>query len=911
MNYSSRLIVFLLLFTTQLLSAQSITIKGNVTDSLQQPLVGASILLLSQADSVLTKFDITQQDGSFQLNDVEKGAYWFRATYIGYQTYGKAIDVSGVSPIDLGNILLEPISETLETVVVEAERAPIIINGDTIQYNADAFRTQPNAVVEDLLKKLPGVEVDRNGQIRAQGKDVDRVLVDGKEFFTDDPQIATQNLPADIVDNVQVFDQRSETAEFTGIDDGERNTTINLQLKDDKKQGYFGTLEAGYGTEDRFATKGNINRFNSDYQLSVIGRYNNINQQGFTLQDYFNLMGGVQNALSGNNAISPRDLGISLDGSNRMDGFTDNGAGGVNLNYDLSRRTELSVNYFYNHIDRVLDRTIERENAQGEQAFFNTNEIEDRNAINNNHRFNSLLRHDIDSTQDIQLRVNLGFNDMGLSTNSFRQVFGSNQHLESTIDKDYSFDNKQFNLDSRLVYRRRMSKLGRAFVTDLRYGLRSEDGDHLLSSLSVLEMGQSSDSLMQNQLNENTQDNYALRLTYTEPLKNGYFTELTYRRQNYNEVASRDFYDLFGNQMILNPELTNRFTSDYTIDRVGLTLQRNRKNSTLALSIDMQESRLKGDLQSEQFPLKRSFTNLLPGFRWRYEFSSTKNVRIRYQTNLQEPSIQQLQPIVDNSDPFNIYIGNPALKPEYQHQLLSQFMWYDAFSFTSIFFMLDARYTENKITDATSIDEQLRQTITPLNVENDLLLRGNISFGSPIRPLKIQANIDANTYYNRGFLFLNDLENTVDRFNQSLSFSLENRKKDVVDIIVGTEWTYQNTSYTLNSELNQQFNTQSYLIDCSVQLGPNWRINSVLDYTIFPQGPFEAREERPIWEASVTRSFGKQQRGQLKLHVFDILDRNTGLNRNATFNFIENERIASLGRYVMLSMAYSLKGFGK
>ena len=224
--------------------------------------------------------------------------------------------------------------------------------------------------------------------------------------------------------------------------------------------------------------------------------------------------------------------------------------------------------------------------------------------------------------------------------------------------------------------------------------------------------------------------------------------------------------------------------------------------------------------------------------------------------------------------------------------------------------MMDARYTLNKITDATSIDEQFRQTITPVNVDNDLVLRNSISFGSPIRPLKIQANIEANSYYNRGFLFLNNLKNTVNRINQSVGVSIENRKKDVIDILVGADWGYQNTRYTLNSELNQQFNTQSYLVDCSLQLGQHWRINSIMDYTIFPQGPFASREERPIWEASISRTFGEQQRLQVRLHVFDILNRNTGLNRNATFNFIENERIESLGRYVMLSASYSLKGFG-
>jgi hypothetical protein len=905
-----RLIFVLSLLTSfVLLDAQS-TVTGRVVEGSGYALVGASAVLLQASDSILSKFDLSDPDGRFAIRDAPAGGYFLKITHIGYEDYFQTIQLDGQASISLGTITMVKQAATLEEVRVEAERIPIVIKGDTIQYNADAFQTRPNAPVEELLRKLPGLEVDRNGNIRAQGKEVDRVLVDGKEFFGDDPQIATQNLPAEIVDNVQVYDRKSDAAEFTGVDDGERNTTINLSLKEDKKQGYFGTLEAGYGTNNRFASKGSINRFSKDYQLSALGRLNNINEQGFTLQDYFNLMGGMQNVISNDNAINPRDLGINLDGDARSNGLATTSAGGLNLNYDLSRQADLSLNYFYNGMDRRLDRELERQYFQGENATFSTLEDEKRQAANTNHRLNSLLKFTIDSAQDLQVRVNFGWNDTQLQSNSLREAFSAQGNTESTLDRAYLFDNEQFNLDTRLAYRRKLQKPGRSIVAEVDYNTRAGRGESELQAASFFPLQPATDSLQQDQLTEEGQHNYATRLGYTEPLGKGYFLEFGYRRQDYQERFDREFYDFVNRQRIKNELLSNQFTSNYTFDRIGLALQRNRAKSNLTLRLEAQESRLEGSLQSDQNPLQRSFSFLLPSASWRYEFTSTKSLSMRYRTAVQEPSVTQLQPIIDNSDPLNIYIGNPELKPEYQHQLRTQLMWYDAFSFTSFFTLLDVRYTKNRITNAITIDEQLRQTATPANVGEDLFLFANSSFGTPLRFIKSRINLGAELAYNRGFLLLNEARNQVNQLNTSFNISLENRKKEIVDIRVGGEWGHQRTTYTLRDELGQSFSEQSYFVDGALRIGEQWQIHTLFDYRIFPQGPFASRQSFPLWEASISRYFGEKQQLQIRLSAFDLLNQNTGINRNATFNFIENENMVALGRYLMLSAVYNLKGFG-
>lgn len=902
-------ILFLLAGLPGLLYAQT-TIKGEVRDSSGLALPGASVLLLQEADSVLSKFAITEHDGSFSITEIPAGDYWLRITYVGYDSYTQSLQLGQNQQLSLGKILLKTQAQHLETVVVEAEHAPIAIRGDTIQYNANAFETRPNASVEELLKRLPGVEVDRNGNIRAQGKEVDKILVDGKEFFGDDPKVASQNLPADIVDKVQVYDRKSEIAAFTGVDDGERNTTINLDLKEDKKQGFFGTAEAGYGTADRFSGKGNINRFAKNYQLSALGRYNNINQQGFTIQDYFNLMGGMQNFMSnGSMTINPSDLGISMGDDNRSNGIATTAAGGLNLNYDVNDRTELLVNYFFNQVNRDLDQQTERQYFQGDDFSFSEFEDEDRRVVNTNHRLNSKLKYEIDSTQHLQLSANLGFNDMELSALGLREsLFGSS--LGNSMNRAYGYNLEQFNLESRAIYKKRLSKPGRSFVMDGSYSTRDGLGNHSLASITSFPEQPVSDSLFQNQREEQGQHQYNVNLSYTEPLGKGHFLEFRYLRQNYREASVRDFFDLLHGQRVFNETLSNRFQSDYTYDQAVLRLQRNRKKYNMSVGLAAQEARLQGQLQSES-SVKRRFSNLLPSLNLRYNFTDSKRVSLTYRTNVQEPSVEQLQPILDNSDPLRLYKGNPNLQPEYRHDLQLQSLIYDPFSFTSLFAMINATYTQNRITQATDIDENLRQVIQPVNIDEDYFINGTLSFSTPIPVLKSRIELSTRGNFNRSFLLLNGLSQSVDRWNGTFSLTLENRNKDVFDLLGGVEWQLQRTVYESDESLNQQFDNQSYFLEGSINFSDRWQVGSRLDYLVFPKGSFADQQDFPLWEVNVSRFLGERQQLEIRISVFDLLDQNQGIIRNASFNYIENKQVVALGRYFMLSAVYNFKGFGK
>lgn len=908
-------LLFFILSTS--LFAQKYAVKGTVIDTTQMPLMSATVVILNQTDSVLVNFSITNEDGYFEVPKVVAGEYILQITYLGYDPFSKSFSLNETTgDFNGGTIQLSVANSNLDEVVVKAEHIPIQIKGDTIQYNADAFQVQPGSAVEDLLKKLPGVEVDRDGNVRAQGEDVQNVFVDGKEFFGNDPKIATKNLPADAVDKVQVFDKKSDMAEFSGIDDGQREKTINLELKDGKKKGYFGNVEGGYGTDDRYKGKFNLNRFSKKMQFSAIGMLNNINEQGFSLNEYMNFMGGLQNMMSGGSgrmelSFNSNDMGLPLN-FGQPNGIATTTAGGMNMNYEFSDKTELNGSYFYNQIKNEIDRDVFRQNL-AEFGAFNSTENAEQLSENKNHRLNLTLKHEIDSFQNIQLRASGGFNDAALNNVGLTETYNSGNILENSGFRDYNSLGDNWNMTSNLLYRRRFYKKGRVFTASVDFGKRDDEQNANLESVNSFPLEGQVDSVMQRQFQTNDQTNYSGRISYTEPLGGGKYLGINYSRSNFKNDLVKDFYDILNpatRQEILNENLSNKYKRDYTYDRGGLTFQYNKKKFNFSSGVSVQHSQLDGALQGANDPIQKDFTNILPSLRWNYDFKSTRNLSFRYETSVREPSVEQLQPIADNSDPLNVYMGNPELRPEYTHGFNIHFMDYDQFNFRSIFGRFSFDYTTDKITNKRTIDQSFRQTIQSINVENDMRFNGYVGFGTPLRFMKSRIDISGNMLYNRGILFVNDIENTTERLNSGLEVTLDNRKKEVIDIAIGASYNFSQTKYSESTAQNQDYLNRTYFADLTLNLGKKWSLSSFFDYSIYSGESFGSEQTIPLWEASVTHYFLKNRKGRLILSAFDLLNQNIGINRTSNLNYIEESRVQSLGRYFLLTFAYSISGFG-
>jgi hypothetical protein len=910
--------IFLLSFPALAQNKYAI-IEGTVADAAGTGLSGATVILMASRDSVIASFGISAPDGHFKIKKVEQGEYLLQINSTGFETHYQTIVHTGdLSLCDIGKVVLLPQNALLHAVDITAERVPLRMRNDTLEYNAGAFQTQPGSVVEDLLKKLPGVEIQSDGSIRAQGHLVQNVLVDGKEFFGQDPKIATKNLPADAVDKVQVFDKRSDRAEFTGIEDGREEKTINLKLKDDAKKGYFGNAHGGYGTSDRYEAKFNLNKFSGKTQVSAIGAANNNNQQAFSFDDYLNFMGGISSLMSGGS--SGGRVRISLDDNNMglpvgpglNNGFTETWSGGLNLNRDFSKKTKLNASYFYNRLANDLERTASRQNLLNDQAFRSA-EMEDRLSCNSNHRLNLTLKSTIDSAQNITFRSNLVLNDAFFHSISNSETRNTENALQNDGSRNYQNDGTNYRGNATLTYRRRFGKRGRALVADVSGQKGNDDRDGNLTALNRYFQAPNllAENVHQRQVYTDAASNYGASISFTNPLGHKQYLEWQVSHQDYGNKTGKLFYDQTPTPgEIFNPLLSARFQRGYRYERGSMNYMLNRKTFNLTAGAALQQSVLDGQQPGkENTAINRTFTRILPAVFLNVEPRVGRNFSVEYETSLREPTIEQLQPTIDNSDPLNIYTGNPDLKPEYVHDLGLHLMRFDAFTNTMFFADISTTYIRDRITNAGTIDSLFRRNLHPINVNDDLTINGYFNFVRPIRRIKSNLNLTLNTTWNRGILYINDEKNKTDRWVNYAQISLDNRKKKQFDGNIGVRFTQNSTTYSASSAFNQSFINQRYFVDLSIFPNKNWAVNSGLDYQVFPPEPFGTSQQIPIWKAGITRYVLKNRKGQIKLTAYDLLNKNVGISRTSRFNYIEEVRTHNLARYFMVSFAYSISGF--
>ncbi len=909
-----RLLVLLaLLGAASLGYAQKISIKGQLADSAGSVLPSATVLILSAKDSTLINFGVTNAQGFFEIKNLVRTEYLFKVTFVGFAPLTvKVIPKPEETIVDLGLLRMEPESKVLDAVTVRAERAPVVVKKDTIEFNAESFRVKPNAMVEDLLKQLPGVEVDNDGTVRAQGEQVQRVTVDGREFFGRDPKLATRNLPADAVDKVQVFDRQSDQAQFTGIDDGQREKTINLELKEEKRNGAFGNITAGAGTDDRYTGRMSINRFTKGKQLSILGMGNNTNEQGFSIGDYMNFTGGAQQMFSGGGVRievtgGGNMGGPSINSGGRSNGIMTNYAGGINFNntYGKTSGSILNGNYFYNYLDHSILQDTYRENYLPNGNFLFNQNGRQKNT-NSNHRANLILDHKIDSANSIRWTNTFSFNETESFQQSASETLTPEGELQNESESRTLSSGSTLNLNSNLLYRHRFKKKGRTISTNLTFNLSQTDRDGTLNATNSFYSPVASEQIL-DQINFQTTDNtsYGTSISYTEPLGNRKYLEANYNfNLNRNEV-NREVYDVENGEREFNADLSNKFSSDYIYQRAGMNFRMNRTKYSITVGTNFQHTNLKGNLETLGATIDRIFENILPVARFSYEFSSTKRLRFDYETSVREPSIQQLQPVIDNRDPLNIYVGNPALKPSYQQSWRLNFSTFNPVSFISFFMLADVNYATNAITNAQYIDEQRIRTTTPVNVDNNLSVRGNATFSFPIQKINSRLSFGSNVMNTRTINLLNDLENQIDQVVVGGNIRYNFRFKEVVDISMSSQLNQQKTVYEFDQP-NQVFFNQAYSAESNLTILKNYQFNTTFDHLIYTNEATDYRETIPLLNLSVSRFLLKNKKGELKFSVNNLLDQNLGITQTANSNYFERQTINSLGRYYMVSFTYAL-----
>lgn len=908
------LTTLMVLVTSGLLSAQG-SVSGRIIDESGEALPGATVMLTSLKDSVLAGFALSDATGNFSIKNINEGEYKLLASFLQYNPFKKEISLKKNEDLLLGDLAMEEKGTTLDDVEITDELIPIRIKGDTVEYAAGAFTTRPNASVEELLKRLPGVEVDKDGNIKAQGEEVTKILVDGKEFFGDDPKVASKNLPAEAINKIQVFDKMSEIAEFTGIDDGDRSRTINLTLKEDYKTGYFGNVMGGYGTKERFQAKVNVNRFSEASQLSLLGMANNINDQAFSIQDYITFMGGLSRVMSQGGRGSMRSGGNNsiLSANNTGSGINSAVAGGLNFNQDFGTKTTLQSSYFYNYLQNDLNQGTYRENFLDSLTFItrDTTNSQDRN---HNHRVSLRLDHKIDSLSELMLTGAGRFNTTEGYSNTVSQSFAGVEQRNSTF-RDQTTNGSMADLDTRLQYRRKFRKRGRAFVAEGTFDYNDTRQNLFLDATNTLNLDTSDfalDTLRQNQNGNQAQMDFGGKVSYTEPIGKRMYLEFNYAHQESFFDLTRDYFNLEENgNSSLDSMLSNRYDGAWRYDQAGVNWRMVQKKSNITLGLNLQRSALNGSVGLQDSSLNKRFVNLLPAFRWNYTPSKGSRVRLNYTARVNAPSIEELQPVVDNSNPLNRSVGNPDLEAETAHNLRLHYYFFDMFSFTGFFASLNATYTDNKISQAIQVDSLLRQLTMPVNVSNDLNLRANLNFNTPIRKLGLKFSVSPSVTYNRAITLINDVQNPTNRLTSGGEVTLENRKKDWLDAVAGVRMSHNITTYEIDSDQNQSYLNSTYFGDVTVTFLKNTHVNTNFEYSVYSGGGFTENLAVPLWRASVSKTFLGNDRAELKASVFDILNMNRGINRTTAINYLEETRSNALGRYFMLSFTWKILSLGK
>jgi hypothetical protein len=905
----------LLLFFVALCGAGAFaqnTIIGTVVDTTDVGLPGATVMAMNTKDSSLLSFSLTDGQGKFEVQRVPKGDILLRVTYIGYGTKDQILTFpENRETRDLGAVKLLPQSELIDELTVTGERNPIAIKKDTVEFNANSFRTQPNAVVEDLLQQLPGVEVDRDGGVKAQGEDVQRVLVDGKEFFGRDPKIATKNLPADAVETVQVYDRQSDQAEFTGIDDGQREKTINLKLKEDKKKGAFGNMTAGYGDAGRFVGKATINSFNKNTQLSFIGTGNNINEQGFSLDDYQTFSSGS----GGGGGRFRRGGGDAPLNFGNAEGIATTYAGGLNFNHEFTEETELNLSYFYSRFDKLTLTDQFQQTFLREDAGQITDDFTNRDDLNSNHALNLRFESELDSMSSVLVRGTFGYNATESITAYTGVTTTFEEELLNTSDQNNFNEGNILRGNGSVLYRRKFAKGGRNFSANLEYGLNNRDaiGNNTSSNLFYDRMdgtlrGQQIFDQETDQFNDN--NSYSASVSYTEPLGKRRYLEFNYEHSKNQTDLDRAVFDVETGARIFNNALSNLYRVGYTYNNAGMNFVINRPSYNLTVGATVQNSVLDGELLLADQEINQTLTNVLPKLNFRYNFASTKNLTVDYSTNVIEPTVQQLQPFPDISDPLRIYEGNPELRPEFRHNIRTRLFSFNPGTFTNFFGNLTFTYSANKIRNNQIIEDNGVRITRPENVDFEYSTRLFLNYGSRINNLQIRYNIGPNVSYSRGVAFVNGLENDTRDVSAGMRLRFDNQKKEKIDVGIGGNFSYTTAQFSIAENQNQSFINHSYFADLTVTLIENkLNINSELDYSFFNGLSDDFNQQIPIWRAELSLFMLKNSRGQLKVGVYDILNQNRGVSRINQLNFIVDREVNALGRYFLTTFTYSLKGF--
>ena len=939
----------LLPFFTTCVLAQSINIKGRALQAADaSPVPGASVRMVSVKDSAVTKGGYTERDGAFSIKDVPIGAYKLSISAIGFRKLESTVFVRE-GKADVGVFRLQIDTVRASAINVEATAIRMEVKGDTMDYNAQAFKTNPNATAEDLVKKMPGITVE-NGTVKAQGEEVRRVTVDGREFFGDDAQATLRNLPADMVDRVQVFDRGSDLSMFSGFDDGNTSKQMNVVTRKDKRNGSFGRIYGGYGDQDRYQAGATINNFSGAQRISLIGMANNINQQNFSFQDILGTMGGgggmsggmgrmMSRYMSGGGSQMMMRMGGGGGGGGPMGGFSNFFVGqqggiaatnaiGANYSDQWGQRTNVSSSYFFNNADNDRTTDLNRQYLAAQSLGQVYTQQDTANTNSNNHRFNMRIESFIDSANVLVIspRVTLQ------GSQALNNVAGSTTFQTNPLNTTSTLNdntNGGYNASVSTTYRRLLSTNGRTIAATFNVDGSNRWNEGALRSINQFTVPlDSTFQFDQRSVGGSTGLTLSGQLAYTEPVGDRDMIQVSYEPSFADNTSRRTTLNLDSTTNTLaklDSLLSNSFNNGYSTQRVGALYRMRGDNTIITFGGNYQLAQLTGEQTFPQsFRVERTFQNFLPSLMWQQKFSQASNLRLFYRTNTNAPSISQLQDIVDNSNPLQLRIGNPNLVQEYTHSLNARFVDAQWMQGKTMFGFVNVSYTQNYI--GNSIDF-LRagdtigraqfsgivigpgtQLSRPVNLEGNWNLRSFFTYGFPVMGWNL--NLNSGVFYTRTPGVINDATNYSNSTTGNAGLFLSSAASEDLDVSVSYNGIYTWVKNTIQIAADDNYFTHVATARVIWNVGPV-ACSTDVNQTLYSGLGTEFNRSFTVWNAGVGYRFLENRAAELRFSINDILNQNDAINRSINDVSIEDTRTNALRRYMMLTFSYDLKSFNK
>jgi len=910
---------FALAFVTQ--AQVNGAVKGRLVDTAaRQPLAEATISVILVKDSSLVSFILSDKKGVFEITNLDAGEYLLMISFNGYENYKKNFSITAEKKTnDLGEIILQKDYKTLPGVVV-TDVIPVRVNGDTVSFKADAFKTKPNATTEDLLKKLPGVQVQKDGTVSAMGENVQKILVDGKEFFGNDPKMATKNITADMVDQIQVFDDMSEQSKFTKIDDGSRSKTINIKLKKDRNKGDFGKVTAGAGSSGRYEGNLSFNHFRGNQRFSLVGSANNANKQNFSFNDIVSSQGGMgQFSRGGLDLGALKGALTGSGGGGNNNGINTSRSIGLNYNDEWGKKIDFRGSYFISQSDNLLKQSSFRQTYFPNDSTSDASTESESANRNRSHRINVRWEYAIDSMNSVLYTGNVNFQQSNGMYNdtSFTFSNGVNDYLAVTSKTRNKNKRDGMNYSGELLYRKKFKRIGRTLTVGWRNGYNESESGNSNIAPNTFYRPDGSILFSRSQDQRGDQDtkanNNSVSTSYTEPLGKNKILELNYQYSHNRNISDRETYDynnISGKYDALNLLQTNYFENTNTSNRVGFNyrFQQKKYNYQLGFGVQLTElgSRSIRAATSKDTTLTQRFTNFFPTASFTYSVNKTKNFRFNYRGRTNAPSINQLQDVPDVSNPLQVRTGNPALKQEFINNFSVNYSTFNMMSFRFFTSNFNVGTTGNKIVN--SIDS-LNQAVTitkPVNLDGVFNVNGFSSIGFPIKKLKgSNVNLTSIVNYNRDVSLVYKQKNITHRWllTQSLGF---NYNKNKFDMGLTAGLTYNNARYTLQENLNTEYFTQTYSADFSYTFKKDIMVSTDFDLLVNSGRADGFNQTIPMWNAGLSKQFLKNKAAEVKFTVYDILNQNKAITRNIGENYFEDNRTNVIRRFFLLSLTYNI-----